>query len=337
MIKAKLYFKPFIFLLVLLLSLLGAVFCHAEQVKIGFVHSGEIINDSSFNEMAVAGLRKLQKEQPVEILVRRGGFTAEATSAAIESLLSEGVSIIVVNGTPVGNRFGAIALDHTDVLFILNDSKIDGYPNIISIDYAQGMGSCLVGALCAWQSKTGKIGFIGGNELPVIKEFLNGFRTGVEYSGRDVDIEVQFVRKGYSEKGFEDPQQANLLASRMYASGVDIIYAVAGLSGNGVIQAAHQSGNLVVGVDSDQDHMAKGTVLTSMMKRLDVAVYKEALAALNGTYVPGHRVYGLANNGVGLTGMKYCKHLVAPGVLEKLDELKEKLISGKIKLNPSAD
>ncbi|NDV25768.1 BMP family protein [Desulfovibrio sp. JC010] len=311
--------------------------CDAKQVKVGFVHSGETINDSSFNEMAVAGLRRLQKEQQVQILPRRGGFTTERTLEAVSSLLSEEVRIMVINGAPIGNRFGEVALDHPEVIFILTDSRIEGYPNIISIDYAQGMGSCLVGALCAWQTKTGRVGFIGGNELPVIKEFLKGFREGVKYSGRDVEVDVQYVRKGNAEKGFEDPQQANILASRMYGAGVDIIFAVAGLSGNGVIQAARNSGNLAVGVDSDQDHMAKGSVLTSMMKRLDIAVYKEVLAVLNGTHVPGRRVYDLSNEGVCLTEMKYSKHLIAPDVLEKLHELKAKLVSGKVKLNPSAE
>ncbi len=337
MISARLYrwLASFLFLSCLVIGM--AAVCHAEDVKIGFVHSGEIINDNSFNEMAVAGLRKLQKEQHVRILTRSAGFSTEATLNAVDSLLSEGVRIVVINGSSIGNRFGEIALDHPEVVFILVDSRIEGYPNIISIDYAQGKGSCLVGALCAWQSKTGRIGFIGGSELPVIKDFLNGFIKGVEYSGRKVDVMVDFVRKGESEKGFEDPQQASILAMRMYEAGADIIYAVAGLSGNGIIQAACKTGNLVVGVDSDQDYMAKGTVLTSMMKRIDVTLHKEVLAVLNGTYVPGRKVYGLADHGVGLTKMKYSRHLVSPVVLEKLDELKAKLISGKINLNFSAE
>lgn len=317
--------------------LLASAVCHAQEVKVGFVHSGETINDNSFNEMVVVGLRKLQKERQVKVLPRRGGFSMEETVNAIKSLMNDEVRVIVVNGLPVGNRFGEFALDHADTTFILNDAKIDGYPNIISIDYAHGMGSCLVGALCAWQTRTGKIGFLGANEMPVVKEFLTGFRQGVEYSGRDVEIVEKYVRPGVSSKGFEDPQQANSLAVDMYAGGVDIIYAVAGLSGNGVIQAAHSTGNLVVGVDSDQDHMAKGSVLTSMVKRMDIAVYEEGLAVLDGNYVSGCKSYHLSNNGVGLSDMKYSRHLLLPGVLEKLDELKLKLVSGKFKLNPSVD
>lgn len=311
--------------------------CQAKEVKIGFVASGGTINDSSFNQMAASGLHRLQKEYQVSLVVRRGGFSAESVTEAVYSILGEGVNILVINRMPVGNRFGAIALDHPDVVFIFNDSDLEGYPNVISIDYAQDMGSCLVGALCAWQTKTGRIGFIGANESPVIKTFLNGFRNGVRLSGKDVEVNVNFVHSGISEKGFEDPQQANALALQMYGAGVDIIYAVAGLSGNGIIQAARKTGNLVVGVDSDQDHMAKGTVLTSMMKRLDIAIYKECLSVLEGVYVPGRKKYGLADGGVGLTEMKYSKHLVSPVVLKKIDEIRQDLSSGKIKLKPPVE
>jgi basic membrane protein A len=331
MSHAGLNFRIGVFLILFCFVFGVAQVCHANTVKIGFVYSGVTINDSSFNEMAAAGLHKLQKSRQVEVLARKGGFTVAETMKAINSLLSEGIKIIVINSSTYGKRFGAVALDHPDVVFVFVDTKIEGYPNIISIDYAQGMGSCLVGALCAWQTKTGRIGFLGGNESPVIMDFLQGFRKGVEYSGRDVRIDVQFVRKGMSDKGFEDPQQANYLAGRMYGAGADIIFAVAGLSGNGVIHAARKSGNLVVGVDSNQDYMAKGTVLTSMMKRFDVAVYKEVLAVLDGNYVSGNKRYDLANGGVGLTDMKYTKHLLAPGVLEKLNELKLKLVEGKLK------
>lgn len=326
-----------LFLFLSVLSFGKVSVCQAKEVKIGFVASGGTINDSSFNQMVAAGLHRLQKEHQVSLVVRRGGFSVESVTDAVYSILGEGVEILVINSMPAGNRFGAIALDYPDVVFIFNDSDLEGYPNVISIDYAHDMGSCLVGALCAWQTKTGRIGFIGATELPVIKNFLNGFRNGVRLSGKDVEVDVNYVRSGESEKGFEDPQQANALALQMYGAGADIIYSVAGLSGNGIIQAARETGNLVVGVDSDQDHMAKGTVLTSMMKRLDIAVYKECLSVLKGTYVPGCKKYGLADGGVGLTEMKYSKHLVSPVVLKKIDEMEQDLSSGKIKLKSSVE
>ncbi len=311
--------------------------CRAEVVRIGFVTAGNAVNDNSFNGMTIAGLRRLQRDFQVEVLVRSGGYVVESVRQAILSLLKENVRIIVTNSATVEGRFAEIALDYPNVVFVLNDCNIEGYPNVVSIDYAQEMGSYLVGALCAWQTKTGKVGFIGGNEMPVIKGFLNGFLQGVRFSGRDIEVDVKFVRRGNSEKGFEDPKQANALAMGMYNSGVDIIYAVAGLAGNGVIQAARKTGNQVVGVDSNQDHMAKGVVLTSMMKRLDVAVYKEVRSILTGTFAPGCKVYNLGNEGVGLTEMKYSKHLVAPEVLDKLEKLRNDLISGNVKVEPSAE
>ncbi|WP_432738211.1 BMP family lipoprotein [Maridesulfovibrio sp. FT414] len=295
--------------------------------------SGSALDDDSFNGMTVSGLRRLQQKFDLHIEVRAGGFAFADQAKQLQSLLDSNAHVIVINSSKNIDEILGFAGHHPEIRFIINDASVRGYDNVSSIAYGQGMGSCLVGALCAWQTKTGKVGFIGGNENSVIQDFLSGFRAGVELSGKDVSVEVKFIRCGSAVEGFEDPQQASLLARRMYASGVDIIYAVAGLSGNGVIQAARKTGNYVVGVDSNQDHMAKGTILTSMMKRLDVAVYNEVLSVLEGRFVPGPKNYDLSNDGVCLTDMKYSRHLISKEVLHKLDGLKEKLVSGTVRLD----
>lgn len=310
-----------------------SAYAEATPLTVGFVASGAALDDDSFNGMTISGLRKLQKKHNLKIEVSSGGFGYENIRKGLDSVIKRHSDVIVINSSTNHDEIIEFTQEHPDIYFIINDARIEGYPNVSSIYYGQCMGSCLVGALCGWQSKTGKVGFIGGNEHPVIKDFMCGFKKGVEFSHSSVEVDVKFIRNGDSKEGFEDPRQANILAKRMYASGVDIIYAVAGLSGNGVMQAARTSGNFMIGVDSNQDYMAKGTILTSMMKRLDVAVYNEVLSILNGKFVPGSKVYDLSNNGVGLTDMKYSRHLISDDVLQKLDDLQGKLATGKIRLN----
>lgn len=312
---------------------LFSVHVFAAQLTVGFVAGGEALDDDTFNGMTISGLRQLQKEYDLKVEVSSGGFGFEDIRKGLESVIKRNSDVIIINSSTNIDEIIAFTQHYPDLFFIINDARIEGYSNVSSIYYDQCMGSYLVGALCGWQSKTGRVGFIGGNQLPVIMDFLCGFKEGLKASNNNVQLEVMFVRNGNSREGFEDPRQANLLAKRMYASGVDIIYAVAGLSGNGIIQAARTSGNFVVGVDSDQDHMAKGTILTSMMKRLDVAVYNEVLSILNGEFVPGSKVYSLSNDGVGLTEMKYSRHLIAEDLLERLDDLQKKIVAGQIQLN----
>lgn len=330
------YLKMIVASLGIILFTLCPSLSQAESAVVGFIASGKIVDDDSFNWMTVTGLNRLKRKFDIKVEVRHGGFSYDEFKKETDSLLADNATIVIINSSNNHQKIAEYISNHPEVIFIMNDARIDGYKNLSSISYGQCMGSCLVGALCAWQTQTGKVGFIGGNEHHVIKDFLDGFRQGVQLSGRDVDIVVQFIRKGVSAKGYEDPKQANMIARGMYASGVDIIYSVAGLSGNGVIQAASKTGNYVVGVDSDQDFMAKGTVLTSMMKRLDVAVYNEVLSVLEGRFSPGIKEYDLSNNGVGLTEMKYTEHLISSDVKRRLSELKEQLATGAIRLDCKA-
>ncbi|SMF15745.1 BMP family lipoprotein [Desulfovibrio gilichinskyi] len=332
--KKNCFLMIIVFVTALLCSSLSAV-CFANSTVVGFITDGSNLDDDSFNSITLVGLRMLQKDYGIEKEIRCGGFTAESFLNELNSLLAKKIKIIVVNTTIHRDLIAGAIKDHPDVIFILNEIIVDGYPNASSIKFDQKEGSCLVGALCAWQSKTGKIGFIGGNESPSILDFLCGFKEGVRFAGKKCDIDIKFIRSGMSIEGFEDPQRGNELAKEMYDSGVDIIYSVAGLSGNGIIYAAQQSGKYVVGVDSDQDYIAKGTVLTSMRKRLDLVVYHEVESVLIGKFKPGVKQYGLQNGGVALSNMDYTRCLIPEIIRDRLKNLERLLKSGKITFNCS--
>lgn len=318
-----------VFGLIIIFSSFSAI-CFANSTVVGFIASGSVFDDDSFNSMTKVGLRRLQNDYGIEAEIRGGGFTSESFSKELNLLFDEKIKIVVVNTQGYLEIITEAIKSHPDVVFILNEIIVDDYPNVSSIYFEQKAGSCLVGALCGWQSKTGKIGFVGANESPSILDFLCGFKQGVRFSGKKCDITVRFIRSGMSAKGFEDPHRGNELAKEMFSSGVDIIYSVAGLSGNGIIYAAQKSGKYVVGVDSDQDYIAKGTVLTSMIKRLDLAVYHEVESVLNGKFKPGVKVYGLKNGGVDLSEMKYTRHLISGEIIDRLEILKQLLKSGNV-------
>ena len=176
------------------------------------------------------------------------------------------------------------------------------------------------------------VGFIGGVDTPIMHMFRSGFTHGVQYIDPKVAVKEQFISTAPDFTGFKQPAEGHRIAVDFYNSGVDIIFSAAGLSGNGVLQAAQETGKFAIGVDSDQDHLAKGHDLTSMMKRLDIATYTEVKKIINGNFTHGVVTYGLAENGVGLSLMKFTSHLIPQSVMIKLDQIKTDIISGKISI-----
>jgi basic membrane protein A len=203
--------------------------------------------------------------------------------------------------------------------------------NVISTVFGQHEGSFLAGALAAWTTKSGRIGFIGGKDMPVIRAFLIGFREGATYARDDIRIDEVFLSaKDEESSGFDNPALAYTEADSLYDRDVDIIFSVAGLSGNGIIRAAVQNEKFVIGVDADQDHMAKGRILTSVMKRLDRATVEALRRIIEGDFSPGILYFGLREDGVALSPMTYTHDMFPPEILEKINSLRTRIITGEI-------
>ncbi len=186
-------------------------------------------------------------------------------------------------------------------------------------------------------TRTGHIGFIGAIDIPVVRAFEVGFREGIEHVSPETPVTTNYISSLPDYSGFNDPQNAFALAKKQYNDGVDVIFAVAGMSGNGVIRAANVSGKFVIGVDSDQDHMAKGSILTSVMKRLDIAVFLEVTNILTHNFTPGTTWYGLQNNGVSLTTMKYTRDIIPIKTRNTLKSIEKLIISGTINVSNILD
>lgn len=312
---------------VLLLAVPGI----AEPLVVGFVTGSSGLGDLSFNDMAYGGIRKAQQEFNFKLIVLDPADTAGSKKEAILDVVKQSDVVLLLGAqhTELAKEVGA---DYPNKKFVLFEVPIKDVPNISSVMFKQQEGSFLAGVLAASVTQTGKVGFIGGTVVPPVQAFEQGYREGVAYAANDTDLLVNYISPAGDFSGFSNPEKGFEQANQQYVQGADVIFAVAGLSGNGVIEAARRSGKYAIGVDSDQDSLAKGTVLTSMIKRLDTASYNQLKAIINGEFKPGVIYYGLQDGGVSLSEMEYTKDKIPSATLEKLEEIKQKIIDGEIKV-----
>jgi len=194
-----------------------------------------------------------------------------------------------------------------------------------SVVFKEQEGSFLVGALAAMASKTGKVGFIGGMDIPLIRKFQCGYEQGAKFANPKAEVFANMT--GTTGAAWNDPARGGELAKAQFAKGADVVFAAAGGTGMGVYQAAKDSKKLAIGVDSNQNHLQPGTMLTSMVKGVDVAVYNAAKA-----HKPGVTVLGLKEDGVGYAMDAHNAALVTADMKKKLEAAKADIISGKIRV-----
>jgi basic membrane protein A len=198
-------------------------------------------------------------------------------------------------------------------------------PNVQSVVFKEQEGSFLVGVMAAMASKSGKVGFVGGMDIPLIRKFECGYRQGALFANSKATVTANMT--GTTGAAWNDPTRGGELSKAQFAQGVDVIFAAAGGTGMGVYQAAKDAGKLAIGVDSNQNHLQPGTMLTSMLKRVDVAVYNVAMA-----HKPGLSVLGLKEGGVDYALDSNNAKLVSADMKKKVDAAKADIISGKIKV-----
>ena len=294
------------------------------------------LGDRSFADMTYVGLAKAKEQLGIKLIFDVGHQTAvkeKEREASIQRLIDKKVDLIVASGWQFLDVFKKMAERYPQQKFFLNEVPVEGYPNITSTVFAQHEGSFLVGCLAGWMSKSNKIGFVGAMDLPVIHAFRVGYIEGAKYANPTIDVQYSFVTTGNDFSGFEKPEEGLRLAEEQYNNGADIIYQVAGgQTGRGVIEAARKHQKFAIGVDIDEDHIAKGYVLTSMIKRIDVSTYEEVKKISQGIFKAGVTKYGLADEGVSLSPMKFTKHLIPADIIKKLAVVKAKIISGEIQV-----
>ena len=280
--------------------------------------------DKSFNEAAFNGATKWATET--------GGTFKELEmqdeaqrEQALRRLAEAGANPVVMTGFAFGDVLNTVAKDFPNTKFAIIDMVVD-QPNVKSVVFNEHEGSYLVGMMAAMASKTGTVGFIGGMDIPLIRKFGCGYAQGVKAVNPDATVVLNMT--GTTPAAWNDPVKGAELAKAQKAQGADVIYAAAGGTGVGVLQTAADEGILSIGVDSNQNYMHPGKVLTSMLKRVDNAVYEafkegEALT-------PGINVMGLANDGVGYAMDEHNAALVTPEMQAAVDAAAAKIKSGEL-------
>lgn len=282
--------------------------------------------DKSFNEAAFNGATKWATET--------GGTFKELEmqdeaqrEQALRRLAEAGANPVVMTGFAFGDVLAKVAPDFPDTKFAIIDVDWLQLPNVAQIAFAEHEGSYLVGMMAGLATKTGTVGFVGGMDIPLIRRFGCGYAQGVLAAKPDAKVVLNMT--GTTPAAWNDPVKGAELAKGQKAQGADVIYAAAGGTGIGVLQAAADEGILSIGVDKNQNPLHPGSVLTSMLKRVDVAVY-EAFKAGDQLEVGKVSVLNLANDGVGYAMDENNAALVTPEMQAAVDAAAEKIKSGEL-------
>jgi basic membrane protein A len=282
--------------------------------------------DKSFNEGVSTGAQKFAAE--TKIAPAEFEPTNETQfEQALRRFAQRGQDPIVAVGFSQATALEKVAKEFPAVHFTLIDSVVD-LPNVQSVLFKEQEGSFLVGVAAALASKTGKVGFVGGMDIPLIRRFQCGYEQGIKYA--DPKAELVANMTGTTPAAWTDPGRGAELAKGQFDRGVDVVYAAAGSTGIGVLQAAKDRGKYAIGVDSNQDHLHPGTMLTSMIKRVDIAAYQSFKTAQAGTWKAGTSVLGLKEGGVDWTLDQYNEKLIAPDMKAKVEAAKADIIAGRI-------
>ncbi|MDX8528103.1 BMP family ABC transporter substrate-binding protein [Mesorhizobium sp. MSK_1335] len=284
--------------------------------------------DKSFNEAAYNGAEKFKKETGVAY-VEFEVSNASQREQALRRFAEDGRNPIVMAGFAWEDALKKVAAEYPDLSFAIIDDAVD-LPNVRSLVFKENEGSYLVGILAAMASKSKKVGFVGGMDIPLIRKFECGYVGGAKSAGATDVIQNM---TGDTPAAWNDPAKGGEIAKTQIDQGADVVYAAAGGTGVGVLQAAADSGKLAIGVDSNQNGLQPGKVLTSMMKRVDVAVYNTFMDGKNGTFKGGLENLGLKEGGVDYAMDDNNKSLVTDDMKAAVEKAKADIISGKVQVH----
>src|SRR5271170_5004170 len=311
-------------------ALLASTAAFAADIKPAIVYDLGGKFDKSFNEGVYNGALKFKKETGVDF--RDLEIQNESQrEQVLRKFAKDGFSPIMTVGFAWETALKKIAPEYPNTKFGIIDDVVD-LPNVQSVVFKEHEGSFVVGVIAAETSKSGKVGFVCGMDIPLISAFECGYAQGVKYSSGGKD-EVIANMTGTTPAAWNDPVKGGELAKSQIDRGADIVYAAAGATGQGVLKAAADAGKLGIGVDSDQDNLFPGKVLTSMLKHVDVATYKSFMDAKNGTWKPGIQALGLKEGGVDYAVDEWNKSVLTPEAKAAADAAKADIISGKIQVH----
>ncbi len=286
-------------------------------------------NDKSFNEAAFHGAERFKKDTGTAFREFEIANDAQREQA-LRRFAREGDNPVVVVGFTWADALEKVAPKYPKTDFVIIDSVVKA-PNVRSVVFKEQQGSYLVGIMAAMASKSGTVGFIGGMDVPLIRKFECGYIGGAKHA--NPDAKVLTAMTGTTPAAWNDPVKGGEIAKSQMDQGADVIYAAAGGTGTGVLQAAADEGKFGIGVDSNQNYLQPGHVLTSMEKHVGTAVYNAFMDEKKGKFSYGVEELGLKQDGVGVAMDKYNKDLVTPAMMKAVDKAKQEIVDGKIEVH----
>ena len=298
----------------------------ANALKVALVVAGGL-GDRSFYDSSNEGLKMAIEKLGVEgkVLECKNDPTLYTDQLVQASTASD---VVVVVGFEFYDVIQEVAAEFPDKKYVYIDNVIENVENITCIDYKENEGSFLAGALAAMESKTGKIGMVGGMDIPVIRNFQVGYEAGAKYINPDIQVETIFAGD------FEDPAKGKESALALYAKDIDIVFQVAGKTGEGVFEAAKDTGKFAIGVDSDQRYINPDAIIASMIKGVDISIYETIEKIQKGEFESGNVYeYGAKENGVRIAyGTEDMPKLVSDEAMNQIQELTAMIIQGDIEV-----
>ena len=299
-----------------------------DKIQVGIVFDSGGKDDRSFNAAAFRGVTRAAKDFPIVLRDAEPGDPA-SLEPATRAFAEVGYDLIIGIGFAQTPIIEAVAKDYPNINFAIVDG-VSNLPNVASLVFKEHEGSYLVGMIAARKSKTGVLGFVGGMDIPLIHKFATGYEEGARAANPNIRVIQNYV--GVTEAAWNNPGKGKELAVAQIGKGADVIFSAAGNSGLGVFDAAEQYKKFVIGVDSNQNWVKPGYVLTSMVKRVDNAVYTIIGDMVNGRFQGGIHVYGLPDGGIGYAMDQYNEKLIPKDVIAEVEAAKAKIIAGQIKV-----
>lgn len=300
----------------------------ADAPKLGIVYDAGGKFDKSFNQSAFEGASRFKKDTNIPFIEVQASSDTQAEQV-LRALARKKLDLIISIGFSQTKAVQKVAKEFPNVKFALIDGVAEG-ANVNSILFKEEEGSYLVGVAAAMASTSKKLGFIGGIDIPLIRTFACGYAQGAKAADPKAEVTQNMV--GTTSAAWNDPAKGGELARSQFERGVDVVFAVAGGSGMGTLQTAKEKGKLAIGVDSNQNYIYPGTMLTSMVKRVDNAVYDSFTQVKNGSWKAGVSSKGLKEGGVDWALDENNRKLITPAIEKRVLDARKGIIDGKIKV-----
>lgn len=311
---------------VLAVFCLGTTAMGAGKIRVGLVLDKGGKDDKSFNAAAYKGAMEAKEKLGVDVKVVEASDDA-AIEPSLRTFAQRGYDLIIGIGFVQGSAVQKVAQEFPKKQFLLVDAKVS-LPNVRSILFKEHEGSFLVGVIAALTTKTNKVGFLGGMDIPLIRRFETGYKAGVHYVNPRIEVASNYV--GSTSDAWRNPTKGKELAVSQFKQKTDILFAAAGASALGAFDAAEELKKMIIGCDSNQNWIKPGFVLTSMLKRVDLAVYDAIESKQKGTFQAGEFDWGLKEKAIDFAMDEHNRKLLTSDVEKKANEVREKIVTGQL-------